>query len=164
MEHSAFKSRYADVPREELVFEGDFSGFDSILQADLIVTDWSSIFCEFCFTTFKPAIFMDTPPKVRNPNYKRFGIDSTDVSLRNRLGKSIPLEDASTFGDVVTELLRTRALWEERIRDVRDGFVFNLGHGGEAAGRYLLGAVLKAQSSSNADVSANEKEAADEAR
>lgn len=160
----AFKTRYADVPREELVFEGDFSGFDSILQADLIVTDWSSIFCEFCFTTFKPAIFMDTPPKVRNPNYKRFGIDSTDVSLRNRLGKSIPLEDASTFGDVVTELLRTRALWEERIRDVRDGFVFNLGHGGEAAGRYLLSAVLKAQSSSNADVSANKKEAADEAR
>lgn len=141
----AFKSRYADVPREELVFEGDFSGNDSILKADILVTDWSSIFCEFCFTTFKPAIFMDTPPKVRNPNYKRFGIESTDVSLRNRLGRSIPLDEADHFGEVAADLLAHRDLWHDRIRDLRTEFVFNLGEGGKAAGEYLLGAVLAKQ-------------------
>lgn len=141
----AFKSRYADVPREELVFEGDFSGNDSILKADILVTDWSSIFCEFCFTTFKPAIFMDTPPKVRNPNYKRFGIESTDVSLRNRLGRSISLDEADHFGEVAADLLAHRDLWHDRIRDLRAEFVFNLGEGGKAAGEYLLGAVLAKQ-------------------
>ncbi len=88
----AFKTRYADVPREELVFEGDFSGFDFIPQADLIVTNWSSIFCEFCFTTFKPAIFMDTPPKVRNPTTSGFGIDSTDVAYATVWESPYPLK------------------------------------------------------------------------
>lgn len=141
----AFKTRYADVPKDELVYEGDFSGNDSILRADIIVTDWSSIFCEFCFTTFKPAIFMDTTPKVRNPNYKRFGIDSTDVSLRNRLGKSIAPSEAGIFGDVVADLLANRDLWHNRIRDLREEFVFNLGEGGKVAGEYLLSSILAKQ-------------------
>ena len=109
------------------------------------MTDWSSIFCEFCFTTFKPAIFMDTTPKVRNPNYKRFGIDSTDVSLRNRLGKSIAPSEAGIFGDVVADLLANRDLWHDRIRDLREEFVFNLGEGGKVAGEYLLSSILAKQ-------------------
>lgn len=148
----AFKARYDSVPADELVLEEDFGSNDSVLRADVLVTDWSSIFCEFCFTTLRPAVFMDTPPKVRNPDYKRFGIDSTDVSLRNRLGKSIPLDQANSFGDVVADILTDKALWRERIAEIRAGFIFNLGEGGKAAGEYLLNAVLAKQEEKKLEV------------
>ena len=116
-----------------------------VLTADVIVTDWSSVFCEFCFTTLRPAVFIDTPPKVRNPNWRDFGLDSTDINLRNRLGKSLALNELDQFADAIADMLAHKEAWHDRIRDIRDGFVFNLGHGGEAAGEYLLKAVLEKQ-------------------
>lgn len=141
----ALQARYADTSSEELVFEQDFSSNDTILTADVIVTDWSSVFCEFCFTTLRPAVFIDTPPKVRNPNWRDFGLDSTDINLRNRLGTSLALNELDQFADAIADMLAHKEAWHDRIRDIRDGFVFNLGHGGEAAGEYLLKAVLEKQ-------------------
>lgn len=141
----ALKSRFAHVPEEELYFERDFSSNDTVLLADVLVTDWSSVFCEFSFTTLKPSIFIDTPPKVQNPNWRDYGIDTTDISLRNRVGRSISPEELEKFPAVVDEMLSSSEEWRERISEIRDGFFFNLGHGGDAAGEYLLDAVLEKQ-------------------
>ena len=141
----ALQARWESVGPEELYFEQDFSSNDTILTADVIVTDWSSVFCEFCFTTLRPAVFIDTPPKVRNPHWRDFGIDSTDINLRNRLGKSLALDELALFPDVIDDMLAHREQWRERILSIREGFVFNLGSGGAAAGRYLLNAVLSKQ-------------------
>lgn len=141
----ALKSRFAHVPETELFFERDFSSNDTVLLADVLVTDWSSVFCEFSFTTLKPSIFIDTPPKVQNPNWRDYGIDTTDISLRNRVGRSISPDELEKFPDVVDEMLSSSEEWRERIKGIRDGFFFNLGHGGDAAGAYLLDAVLGKQ-------------------
>ena len=149
----ALQARWESVGPEELYFEQDFSSNDTILTADVIVTDWSSVFCEFCFTTLRPAVFIDTPPKVRNPHWRDFGIDSTDINLRNRLGKSLALDELALFPDVIADMLAHREQWRERILSIREGFVFNLGSGGAAAGRYLLNAVLSKQQERSGDSS-----------
>ncbi len=141
----ALKARFAHVDEDELVFEHDFSSNDTILCADVIVTDWSSVICEFCFTTLRPAVFIDTQPKVRNPHWRDFGIDSTDISLRNRVGKSLAKTEIDQFADTVARMLSEKESWKERIKDIRDGFVFNLGGGGDAAGEYLLETILAKQ-------------------
>lgn len=141
----ALLARYESVPDDELAFECDFSTHSSILAADVLVTDWSSVFCEFCFTTLRPAVFIDTKPKVRNPNWRDYGIDSTDISLRNRVGQSMAPDALEGFATVVADMLSQRESWRERIRGIREGFVFNLGSGGQAAGEYLLSTVLEKQ-------------------
>ena len=35
--------------------------------------------------------------------------------------------------------------WSDRIKEIRDNMIFNLGHGGEAAGKYILDRVLTHQ-------------------
>ncbi len=141
----ALQARFADISAEELVFEQDFSTSDSILAADVLVTDWSSVFCEFCFTTLRPAVFINTDPKVRNPNWREFGIDSTDISLRNRVGKALDKDELGRFSGIVEDMLSHKDQWRDEIEEIRNGFVFNLGHGGQAAGEYLLSAVLEKQ-------------------
>lgn len=142
---NALKERYADVPETELYFEQDFSSNETILLSDVLVTDWSSVFCEFSFETLKPSVFIDTPMKVRNENWRDYGIDSTDISLRNQVGKSIGLDEIEVFPDVVADMLASNDDWRSRIHEIREGFFFNLGHGGEAAGKYLLDTVLEKQ-------------------
>ena len=143
----ALKNRYSCITEDELVFEHDFSSNETILLSDVLVTDWSSVFCEFSFETLKPSIFIDTPMKVRNENWKDYGIDSTYISLRNEVGKSLALDELETFSNVIDEMITNRSEWKEQISSIREGFFFNLGHGGEAAGKYLLNTVLRKQKS-----------------
>lgn len=164
---NALLARWADVPESDLYFEHDFSSNKTVFTSDILVTDWSSIFCEFCFSTRKPAIFIDTPMKVGNPDWKELGIEPTDIALRSEVGVSIRPEDAATFGDVAEEMLAKRYAWSDRINKVLDSFIFNVGHGGEVAGRYLLDRMIDIQESkrdggvSDDSLAAGERAAAD---
>ena len=147
----ALKQRYSHVSEEELFFERDFSTNDSILASDILVTDWSSISSEFCFTTLKPVIFVDTPAKVNNPNWRDYGLDATDLTLRNEVGVAIePAELRARVGEVVSEMLSSMDEWKGRIEAVREHFFYNLGRGGEVAGEYLLEAIMERQAERDA--------------
>lgn len=141
----ALLARYAHVGSDELYFEGDFSSNTSVLTSDILITDWSSIPCEFCFATKKPAVFVDTTMKEANPDWRELGIEPTDISLRNRIGRSVTMEEVSSIGGVVEDMLATQGEWREAIDEVLHGFIFNLGRGGEVAGEYLLESVLRKQ-------------------
>ncbi|MEG0323594.1 MAG: CDP-glycerol glycerophosphotransferase family protein, partial [Raoultibacter sp.] len=141
----ALLARYSHVSEDELYFEKDFSSNNSVLTSDILITDWSSIPCEFCFATKKPAVFVDTTMKVANPDYKELGIEPTDITLRNRIGRSVAVAEVSSIDDVVAHMLATQDEWKSDIEDVLSGFVFNLGHGGEVAGEYLLQRMLAKQ-------------------
>ena len=141
----ALQARYADVPESELYFEKDFSSNETIWTSDVLITDWSSVACEFSFSTLKPCIFVDTPMKVGNPYWKELGIEPTDITLRNRVGVSFAPENAERIGETIEDMFANWPKWQERIEQVRRGFIFNIGHGGEAAGEYLLEAILAKQ-------------------
>ena len=150
----ALQARWAGFPEDELYFEKDFSSNETIFTSDILVTDWSSIFCEFCFSTLKPCIFIDTPPKMNNPEWQKIDKHPTDLTLRNRVGKSIAPSQVHGIGVLVAHMLQHPEEWSEVIEQVRSEMIFNLGQGGAAAGEYLLSAILEkqAKSKSNAGV------------
>ena len=141
----ALQARYAHVPEAELYFERDFSSNETIWTSDILITDWSSVACEFAFSTLKPCIFVDTPMKVGNPDWEELGIVPTDISLRNQVGVSFAPESASAIGEEVERMLAGQDAWRTRIAEVRDGFIFNIGHGAEVSGEYLLQSILAHQ-------------------
>ena len=111
----------------------------------MLVTDWSSISCDFSFSTLKPTIFIDTPMKVGNPDWEDLGCEATDITLRSQIGKALPLDGLDAFADEVAAMLDGHERWRDRIKEVRAGFVFNLGHSAEVAGEFLLETVLAKQ-------------------
>lgn len=141
----ALLARYADVPEDELFFERDFSSNESVYTADVLITDWSSIFCEFSFATLKPTVFIDTPMKIGNPDYQELELAPTDISLRNEVGVSFKPDALAGIGDAVADMIAHRSRWGERIEAVRDKTIFNIGRGGEVAGKYLLDTMLAHQ-------------------
>ena len=74
--------KYADVPAAELTFELDFSSNRSIYSSDLLITDWSAIAYEFCFSTKRPVLFVNTKIKMENPDYR----DIPDIRWRYPCG------------------------------------------------------------------------------
>lgn len=141
----ALQQRYAKYGEDEIYFEQDFSSSDSIYDADVMITDWSSISCEFAFATLKPVIFIDSPMKTCNPDWEELGIEPTDLSLRNQIGTSLSLDELETLGQVADDMVSHPDAWRERIEGVRARMIYNLGAGGATAGRFLLERVLARQ-------------------
>ena len=135
----------ADQPKELLSLDQDFSSNESIYDADVIITDWSSIYLEFSFITLKPSLLINTPMRVAHPDWEKLGLEPTDISLRRELGREVEVADLPGIADVAHELVDNAQHWREQIREVRERTVFNLGHGGENAGRFLLDTMLAQQ-------------------
>lgn len=141
----ALKAKYANRPESEIVFEEDFSTNDSIFTSDVLITDWSSVYCEFCFITLKPCVFINTPMKVRNPNWQATGIEPVDIAWRNQLGKAVEPKDLNNLPDIISEMIENPEAWHNQIEQVRSEHIYNLGHAGEVAGRYILDTLLAQQ-------------------
>ena len=141
----ALQARFESYSDDELYFEHDFSSNSTIWTSDVLITDWSSIACEFSFSTLKPCIFVDTPMKVGNPDWQDLGIEPTDISLRNQIGVSFDPSNASAIGGTVADMFLRGDEWRSAIDAVRESFIYNRGRGAEVSGEYLLEAILRKQ-------------------
>ncbi|WP_283171314.1 YidC/Oxa1 family membrane protein insertase [Curtanaerobium respiraculi] len=141
----AILERWKHVPEDELFFEKDFSSNDAIVESDVLITDWSSVAFEFAFSTKKPCIFVNTTMKLNNPNYAEFAPNPSDISLRDRVGVSFEPDDLDGVADQVRDMIEHPDRWHDRIAGIVEESVFNLGHGGQAAGEYILNRLLELQ-------------------
>ena len=141
----ALKDKYSSVDENELYFEHDFSSSDSILTSDILVTDWSTINCEFAFATKKPVIHIDTKMKVNNPDYKWLELEPTDITIRSELGCSLDISEVSTIDKVALQMLQNPKKWAWRIDKVLEDFVYNQGTSAEIYGETLLNRMLEIQ-------------------
>ena len=136
--------RYEEkIAAGELKLDTDFLDSRSIFSSDVLITDWSGIAFEFSFTTLRPSVFVNTPMKVLNPNYKNFDLEPTDISWRKKLGVSIDLCDIKKTGQKVMDLLSNKDSFKTQIEEVAKEFIYYHGRSGEAGGKYIIARLQK---------------------
>lgn len=143
---NALMEKYRDKIGEGLSFETDFSTNTSITTSDLLITDWSGIAPEFCFSTGRPALFINTKIKCLNPNWENLGLQPVEISLRNEIGKAIDLSKLDSVSDTVRELLTQSNLYRERIDARFETFIYNHGCAGAEGAKYILQSLVEKRS------------------
>ena len=138
----ALLERYKSRSGEGLVFEMDFKSNSSIYESDIVISDWSSIAYEFSFTTKKPCILINTPMKVINPEWKKLGIEPADVWMRDGVGVSFDTDKLSGVGSTVADMLAHPDKFAAKIQSLMDKSLYNVGHSGEVAGKYILDSLI----------------------
>ena len=139
---NALMNRWKEQRREQLVFETDFSSNESLYEADILITDWSGIAYEYSYTTGKPTLFINTKMKCPNPNWEKIGITPLEISLRDRIGRSLDKDSLDRAEEVIAEMEAHPEEWAERIAKVREQNIFNPGSCGEAAAEYILKSLI----------------------
>ena len=132
------QSRYKDKLGEDFILQTDFSSTDTVYSADLLVTDWSNVGFEFALSTLKPVLYINTPMKIMNPEYDKIDVVPFDIRIRGQLGGELELSQLDRAGDVAQDLLSRPEEFRETIQAVKEKEIYNLGHGAEAAGRYIV--------------------------
>lgn len=130
------RKRYEEYDNIEI--QTDFSSNFVVMDADILITDWSDISFEYAFTTLKPVLFIDTPMKVMNPEYDRIAITPINFVLRNVIGKSISVDKCNNIIESVQTLLDEKYDYQEVIAKARAEHIFNVGKSKILSGKYIL--------------------------
>ena len=134
--------RYNDRIGADFEIQTDFSSNSAVYTSDLVITDWSSIAQEFSFTTKKPSLFINTPMKIINPEWRKIGIEPMDIWIRDKIGVSLGTDELDKVESVVRGLLGDDGGYRLAIEELLAGHMYNMGHTGEAGGEYIIGQII----------------------
>lgn len=130
--------KYENCEDSGLRFELDFTSNTSIFDSDVLITDWSGTAYEFSFVTLKPAVFIDTKPKINNPEYKRLGIEPLEFVLRSEVGIRVDPEKLDELNEQIQNLLTSQDKYAKHIEEIREKYIANFGTSGQVGGQYIL--------------------------
>jgi YidC/Oxa1 family membrane protein insertase len=142
----AIRERYAaQIEDGSFELETDFSSNQTVYTADVVLTDWSTIAQEFSFSTKKPSIYVNTPMKEINPQWRLLELEPLEISLRSRIGVALDLDELEGIGAVATELLAQREQWQQQITAVLEETIYNVGHSQVAMADYIIATLAEAE-------------------
>ena len=130
--------KYAGVPDEKLTFELDFTTNRSTYSSDLLITDWSAIAYEFCFSTKKPVLFVNTKIKMENPEWEKLGLTPAEIYLRNEVGVALEKSDLGRTKAVADELMASGEKYKEKITALLHKHLYSYVTDGAEGVRYVL--------------------------
>ena len=144
----SIRERYAGNP--SIVIEDDFAKPSTMDESDVLVTDWSGIAYEFAYKTRRPTLFVNTPMKIINPEWKKIDLVPTDISFRDEVGVSVDPSALRSGADglpapvkaVVVDMLERPDAFAAKIDRLFETQFFNPGRAGEKVGSYILDALI----------------------
>ena len=134
------ENKYSHLETFRLVREMGDS--ESLLQSDLLICDWSGTAIEYAFGLEKPIIFIDIPPRVRNPNWREIQSEPLEMSIREKVGRVICPSKLDELPSSISQLLNEGQLSSSLIKSLRQEFIYNLSRS-EITGREEIKRLLK---------------------
>ena len=141
----AIVQRYEGRENSGLVFELDFTSNDSLFNSDILISDWSGSAYEFSLVTLKPAVFVDTPPKINNPDYSKLNVEPLEFKLRDQVGIRVDPANLSGLDRKIDALFANSDVYADRILQIRNRYIAHFGQSGEIGGKYILEQLLERQ-------------------
>lgn len=130
------RKKYADKADFEL--QTDFSSNSTVFNADILMTDWSGIAFEYSFTTLKPCLYVNTPMKIMNPDYKEIDVVPFDIEVRDSMGISIEVDEAKNVSEAVERLLSDKEYDKDSMLKMREKYLYNVGCSAEVGAKYII--------------------------
>jgi len=138
------EDRFSNHPAFAL--ETDVASCESLGQADIMISDWSGAALEFAFGYERPVLFVDLPRKVNNPDYGDIGCHPLEVTIRAEIGEVVSPQDLNRVPEKIERLGADRRAFADRIRQVRQRTVYNVGSSGAVGAAAIMGIADKVTS------------------
>ncbi len=131
---SLLRERYGNCDRFRL--ELPTAGSGSLLDADLMISDYSGVALEYAFLRELPVLYVDVPHKAFNNDWNSVGLVPLELSVREVVGKVVAAETHAILSGA-RELLASSQRFVQAIRVARSKYCFNYGTCGKSAARAI---------------------------
>ena len=107
------------------------SSFEQLFSSYALITDWSGIGDEYAFVCERPVIYVDVPKKAYNKEYEKIGLVPFEISIRDKIGEIITVQNIETIPERIEFLYCTNNNFENKIQKIRNDSIFNIGESGK---------------------------------
>lgn len=128
--------KYEGHPRFNIVEQMGES--NSLFDSHIMITDWSGAGIDYGMGLEKPVLYIDLPPKARNDWWPQLGVEPFESFVRDKIGAIVSPECLADVPDTIRSLLSNPAAVRGDVEQLRNDWVFNLGHSAEAASRAIM--------------------------
>lgn len=133
---SLFASKFGNNPNFAL--EESILSDDSLLRADILISDCSGITLEYAFGTERPVLFLDVPLKIKNERFRELGIEPIELVLREEIGVIVSLENLDSIPQVISDLMANKVVYEKRLAELRKKNVYSFGQSANIGTQYII--------------------------
>ena len=123
---------------KNITVQTDFSSNNPVMEADVLITDWSDISWEFAFVTKRPVLFINTPMKIMNLEYEKINIPPINLTMRTVIGEALETDELSKTNETIEKMLRDREEYAKTIEKTFTEHVYNIGKSSKLCGRYII--------------------------
>jgi hypothetical protein len=123
---------------ENFKIESEVVSKTSLLEADLMISDYSGAALEFSFALLKPVLFVEVPKKINNVNYKFHNIEPLEVKIRSEIGMVVTEDKLINLVDYIYEVINHKPFLTKNIHILREKYIYNFGQSGRVAANELI--------------------------
>ena len=114
------------------------SSFEQLFSSYALITDWSGIGDEYAFVCERPVIYVDVPKKAYNKEYEKIGLVPFEISIRDKIGEIITVQNIETIPERIEFLYGTNNNFENKIQKIRNDSIFNIGESGKVTANEII--------------------------
>ena len=103
------RSKYKD----KVKFQYNINSTKFLKKVDILISDWSGFALEFHLTSKKNIIFIDTPAKVKNNEYKKLDIIPIEEQIRKKIGFILPINNIFKINSLIKNILNKNNIVKE---------------------------------------------------
>lgn len=127
--------RSFSLNNDSCFLEGPVSDLSSMLEADIMISDWSGVAFEYAFATNRPVLFVDIKQKKYDGDNLDISLPSMEEECRKKVGI---ITTINRIDDDLEHLFRDRNLWHKKIIQTREEYLYNFCHSKEVASRKII--------------------------
>jgi len=121
--------------------EESISSTTSLVESDIMVSDFSGAALEYAFGFLKPVVYVDIPPRTRNSEYTKFSLPVLELVLRQETGFILSPEHLEEAPRIINEILHKESDFPTRCKSAREKWVFNPGKSGKIGAEHITNIV-----------------------
>ncbi len=142
-----FPKKMAEIKKaidrhKNVSLQTSLSSMQCLHEADLLITDHSSISMDYALGTERQPLFIDTQLRVDNPQCGEVGIEPIENVYRDRLGVCLRPENMKDIGKKLEDILQSRDQYEQSVPAMREVLVANWQNAAQVGGNYILSLCL----------------------
>jgi YidC/Oxa1 family membrane protein insertase len=111
---------------------------DSLLKADILISDCSGVALEYAFGTERPVIFLEVPYKIQNDKYMESGIEPLELSLMSKIGVKASPEKLDAIPGLIESLIKKKTKYKEQLIKQRQENVFAFNRSSIVSARHVM--------------------------
>ena len=126
------------LDKKNFFLDKNKSNLKSLEKAEILITDNSSIVCEFVLIFERPIIYLDYEIKIHNKDRSKIPITSLDEDFRKTFGNIINVNNLDTLPSLCKNLISKNDINKEEVENFKTKYLSNIGTSAKFAAEFLI--------------------------